>query len=188
MAAFLSLALPATMLTEASGRAWTARFFDGLRALSESHGVPLAGGDTARIARRKSRPRLRRHCADRIRSQEPGAAPRRSICWGCSVCDRASWRGSGGVIQNARRKKTRREREDDGRPPTSLSRAASRRGRGPSTAKAGNGMYRPLRWPVDRSRSPLPGLLTLCQRSNRLRCRSIHWLSNSVRSLPSMRR
>jgi len=47
LAAFLSLALPSSMLTEASGRAWTARFFDGLRALSELHGVPLAGGDTA---------------------------------------------------------------------------------------------------------------------------------------------
>jgi thiamine-monophosphate kinase len=47
LAAFLSLALPATMLTEASGRAWTKHFFDGLRALSELHGVPLAGGDTA---------------------------------------------------------------------------------------------------------------------------------------------
>jgi thiamine-monophosphate kinase len=47
LAAFLSLALPATMLTEASGRVWTKRFLDGLRALSESHGVPLAGGDTA---------------------------------------------------------------------------------------------------------------------------------------------
>ncbi len=47
LAVFLSLALPATMLTEAAGRAWTARFFDGLRALSELHDVPLAGGDTA---------------------------------------------------------------------------------------------------------------------------------------------
>jgi len=47
LAAFLSLALPPTMLTEASGRAWIARFFDGLRNLSELHGVPLAGGDTA---------------------------------------------------------------------------------------------------------------------------------------------
>jgi thiamine-monophosphate kinase len=47
LAAFLSLALPATMLAESSGRAWTKRFFDGLRALSELHGVPLAGGDTA---------------------------------------------------------------------------------------------------------------------------------------------
>jgi thiamine-monophosphate kinase len=47
IAAFLSLALPPTMLNEASGRAWTARFFDGLRALSELHDVPLAGGDTA---------------------------------------------------------------------------------------------------------------------------------------------
>jgi thiamine-monophosphate kinase len=47
MAAFLSLALPSTMLTEASGRAWTARFFDGLHTLSDLHGVPLAGGDTS---------------------------------------------------------------------------------------------------------------------------------------------
>lgn len=47
LAAFLSLALPPTLLSEASGRAWTARFFEGLRALSELHGVPLAGGDTA---------------------------------------------------------------------------------------------------------------------------------------------
>ena len=47
LAAFLSLALPSTMLTEAAGRAWTARFFNGLRALAELHSVPLAGGDTS---------------------------------------------------------------------------------------------------------------------------------------------
>jgi thiamine-monophosphate kinase len=47
LAAFLSLALPATMLSEAAGRAWTTRFFNGLRALSELHQVPLAGGDTS---------------------------------------------------------------------------------------------------------------------------------------------
>src|ERR1700678_1985742 len=47
LAAFLSLALPGTMLAESKGRDWIARFFNGLRALSEMHRVPLAGGDTS---------------------------------------------------------------------------------------------------------------------------------------------
>jgi thiamine-monophosphate kinase len=47
LAAFLSLALPAQMLTESAGRAWITRFFNGLHALGEMHGVPLAGGDTS---------------------------------------------------------------------------------------------------------------------------------------------
>ena len=47
LAAFLSLALPGAMLAESAGREWIARFFDGLRALSEMHRVPLAGGDTS---------------------------------------------------------------------------------------------------------------------------------------------
>jgi thiamine-monophosphate kinase len=47
LAAFLSLALPGTMLSESAGRDWIARFFSGLRALGEMHGVPLAGGDTS---------------------------------------------------------------------------------------------------------------------------------------------
>jgi thiamine-monophosphate kinase len=47
LAAFLSLALPGTMLAESSGRDWIARFFSGLRALGDMHGVPLAGGDTS---------------------------------------------------------------------------------------------------------------------------------------------
>jgi thiamine-monophosphate kinase len=47
IAAFLSLALPATMLAEAPGRLWISRFFNGLRALGEMHDVPLAGGDTS---------------------------------------------------------------------------------------------------------------------------------------------
>lgn len=47
LAAFLSLALPAAMLAEASGRDWVARFFNGLRSLAELHRVPLAGGDTS---------------------------------------------------------------------------------------------------------------------------------------------
>src|ERR1700756_191980 len=41
LAAFLSLALPANMLATSIGRAWIAAFFDGLRALAESHRVPL---------------------------------------------------------------------------------------------------------------------------------------------------
>src|SRR3984885_12858707 len=47
MAAFLSLALPSSMLAKARGQTWTAKFFSGLRALAEMHRVPLAGGDTA---------------------------------------------------------------------------------------------------------------------------------------------
>jgi thiamine-monophosphate kinase len=47
LAAFLSLALPSTMLTTAPGQTWTAKFFSGLRALAELHSVPLAGGDTS---------------------------------------------------------------------------------------------------------------------------------------------
>jgi thiamine-monophosphate kinase len=47
LAAFLSLALPASMLTKSAGHEWIERFFNGLRALGEMHRVPLAGGDTA---------------------------------------------------------------------------------------------------------------------------------------------
>jgi thiamine-monophosphate kinase len=47
IAAFLSLALPVHMLAESAGRAWITPFFNGLHALSEMHGVPLAGGDTS---------------------------------------------------------------------------------------------------------------------------------------------
>jgi thiamine-monophosphate kinase len=47
LAAFLSLALPGAMLVESAGRAWVDRFFGGLRALGEMHGVPLSGGDTS---------------------------------------------------------------------------------------------------------------------------------------------
>jgi thiamine-monophosphate kinase len=47
LAAFLSLALPAHMLAESAGRTWITRFFNGLQALGEMHGVPLAGGDTS---------------------------------------------------------------------------------------------------------------------------------------------
>ena len=47
LAAFLSLALPGPMLVKASGRAWIARFFNGLQKLAELHNVPLAGGDTS---------------------------------------------------------------------------------------------------------------------------------------------
>jgi thiamine-monophosphate kinase len=47
LAAFLSLALPASMLATSAGRDWVERFFSGLRTLAEMHRVPLAGGDTA---------------------------------------------------------------------------------------------------------------------------------------------
>ena len=47
LAAFLSLALPGTMLAESAGRDWIARFFSGLRSLGDMHRVPLAGGDTS---------------------------------------------------------------------------------------------------------------------------------------------
>ncbi len=47
LAAFLSLALPATIFSTSAGREWVARFFNGLRALAEMHRVPLAGGDTS---------------------------------------------------------------------------------------------------------------------------------------------
>jgi thiamine-monophosphate kinase len=47
LAAFLSLALPAEMLTTSRGRAWVKGFFSGLRGLGDRYGVPLAGGDTA---------------------------------------------------------------------------------------------------------------------------------------------
>jgi thiamine-monophosphate kinase len=47
LAAFLSLALPGSMLAESAGRSWIESFFTGLRALGEMHRVPLAGGDTS---------------------------------------------------------------------------------------------------------------------------------------------
>src|SRR6201984_3367144 len=54
LAAFLSLALPASMLATSAGRDWVQRFFSGLRALAEMHRVPLAGGDTAESPNGKS--------------------------------------------------------------------------------------------------------------------------------------
>jgi len=45
--AFLSLALPAKMLTSRSEQAWVKRFFTGLRRLADRHAVPLVGGDTS---------------------------------------------------------------------------------------------------------------------------------------------
>lgn len=47
MAAFLSLALPASLLASPGSRAWITRFFKGLRALADQHHITLAGGDTA---------------------------------------------------------------------------------------------------------------------------------------------
>jgi thiamine-monophosphate kinase len=47
LAAFLSLALPADLLSTRTGRTWVERFFTGLRALADQYQVPLAGGDTS---------------------------------------------------------------------------------------------------------------------------------------------
>jgi thiamine-monophosphate kinase len=47
LAAFLSLALPAEMLSTGIGRKWVTRFFAGLHGLAGQHKVPLAGGDTS---------------------------------------------------------------------------------------------------------------------------------------------
>jgi thiamine-monophosphate kinase len=48
VAAFLSLAVPADLAVGRRGQvSWVQRFFDGLLALADRIGVPLAGGDTA---------------------------------------------------------------------------------------------------------------------------------------------
>jgi len=47
MAAFLSLALPASLLASPRSRTWISRFFKGLRDLADQHRITLAGGDTA---------------------------------------------------------------------------------------------------------------------------------------------
>jgi thiamine-monophosphate kinase len=47
LTAFLSLALPADLVSTVKGRAWIARFFKGLHALARQHHITLAGGDTA---------------------------------------------------------------------------------------------------------------------------------------------
>ena len=47
IAAFLSLALPADILTTKSGQSWTSSFLDGIHTLADIHNVPLAGGDTS---------------------------------------------------------------------------------------------------------------------------------------------
>jgi thiamine-monophosphate kinase len=46
-AAFLSLALPSSLLSSRKSRTWITRFFKGLKALADQHRVILAGGDTA---------------------------------------------------------------------------------------------------------------------------------------------
>lgn len=48
VAAFVSVGLPKELVQRANGRSpWIHRFFDGLLALAESYGTPLAGGDLA---------------------------------------------------------------------------------------------------------------------------------------------
>jgi thiamine-monophosphate kinase len=51
LAAFLSLALPASLLATSKGRVWIKRFFKGMQALAAQHNVPLAGGDTSESPR-----------------------------------------------------------------------------------------------------------------------------------------
>ena len=48
LAAFLSLALPASLLAAPSGKKWFHSFLSGFRTLSSQHKVALAGGDTAK--------------------------------------------------------------------------------------------------------------------------------------------
>ncbi len=47
LGAFLSLAVPGELTIRENDRSWLDRFLDGLLALAEAAGVPLAGGDTA---------------------------------------------------------------------------------------------------------------------------------------------
>ena len=47
VAAFLSMAVPEELLRARRGKSWVERFLDGLVALADRFGVPLAGGDTA---------------------------------------------------------------------------------------------------------------------------------------------
>ena len=56
VAAFLSLAVPKTLIETprgkkyGTGKSWTDRFYDGLLALAEAHQTPLAGGDLAEFS------------------------------------------------------------------------------------------------------------------------------------------
>ncbi|WP_050060832.1 thiamine-phosphate kinase [Silvibacterium bohemicum] len=47
LGAFLSIALPPELTIREKGKSWLDRFLDGLLALADQAGVPLAGGDTA---------------------------------------------------------------------------------------------------------------------------------------------
>lgn len=47
LGAFLSIALPRELTLQSKGGSWLERFLDGLLALADEAGVPLAGGDTA---------------------------------------------------------------------------------------------------------------------------------------------
>lgn len=52
VAAFLSMAVPRELAEARRGKSWVERFLDGLLALAERHGCPLAGGDTAQAVDR----------------------------------------------------------------------------------------------------------------------------------------
>ena len=47
LAAFLSLGLPADLISAKRGKPWIERFYDGFLALASAHKTPLAGGDLA---------------------------------------------------------------------------------------------------------------------------------------------
>jgi thiamine-monophosphate kinase len=47
LAAFLSLAIPGSLLKTKRGQTWLEGFFSGLRNLADQHKTPLAGGDTS---------------------------------------------------------------------------------------------------------------------------------------------
>src|SRR3981189_2072663 len=110
LAAFLSLALPGTMLAQSAGRDWVARFFGGLRALGDMHRVPLAGGDTSESPGGKNGLIL----ADIVLV---GAAPKGEALGGsgggggrCLVCDGAAWRRGGGAVGHTATAKTHSQR------------------------------------------------------------------------------
>ena len=121
LAAFLSLALPGTMLAEAAGRDWITRFFSGLRALGDMHRVPLAGGDTSESPGGKNGLIL----ADivLVGSAPKGKALRRSggLRRRCVVCDRTAWRRRGRVVRHAAAAKAHPQRDDDRRPSAPVS-------------------------------------------------------------------
>ena len=121
LAAFLSLALPGTMLAESAGRDWIARFFSGLRALGEMHRVPLAGGDTSESPGGKNGLILADIVLDRRRSKGRGAAPFRGGRRRRTVCDGTAWRRGGGAVGHAAATEAHPQSGNDRGPPAPIS-------------------------------------------------------------------